>query len=128
MLRLRPRRLVLARCRRHLSRLSLPSSLLCFSAPRSGSELRLLAGGRMPFADCGFIGILLSDLDDKVVAFQDIKPAAFRHYLVIPVEHIPTVKDLRRRSEDYSLVLDMFNVGQALLSKDAYILLFFSST
>ncbi|GKU95532.1 hypothetical protein SLEP1_g8881 [Rubroshorea leprosula] len=55
MLRLRPRRLVLARCRRHLSRLSLPSSLLCFLAPRSGSELRLLAGGCMPFADCGFI-------------------------------------------------------------------------
>ncbi|XVF35773.1 hypothetical protein REPUB_Repub18cG0175200 [Reevesia pubescens] len=29
-------------------------------------------------------------MDDKVVAFQDIKPAAFRHYLVIFVEHIPT--------------------------------------
>ncbi|GLT91057.1 hypothetical protein SLE2022_089660 [Rubroshorea leprosula] len=57
--------------------------------------------------------------DDKVVAFQDIKPAAFRHYLVIPVEHIPTVKDLRRRSEDYSLVLHMLNVGQTLLRKDA---------
>ncbi|GKV47738.1 hypothetical protein SLEP1_g54607 [Rubroshorea leprosula] len=56
MLRLRPRQLVLARCRRHLSRLSLPSSLLCFSAPRSGSKLRLLAGGHMPFANCGFIG------------------------------------------------------------------------
>ena len=26
-----------------------------------------------------------------------------RHYLVIPVEHIATVKDLRRRAEDYSL-------------------------
>ncbi|GKV50156.1 hypothetical protein SLEP1_g56869 [Rubroshorea leprosula] len=57
--------------------------------------------------------------DDKVIAFQDIKPAAFRHYLVIPVEHIPTVKDLRRRSEDYSLVLHMLNVGQTLLRKDA---------
>ncbi|GLT78397.1 hypothetical protein SLA2020_499340 [Shorea laevis] len=57
--------------------------------------------------------------DDKVVAFQDIKPAAFRHYLVIPVEHIPTVKDLRRRSEDYSLVLHTLNVGQTLLRKDA---------
>ncbi|GKV50154.1 hypothetical protein SLEP1_g56867 [Rubroshorea leprosula] len=57
--------------------------------------------------------------DDKVVTFQDIKPAAFRHYLVIPVEHIPSVKDLRRRSEDYSLVLHMLNVGQTLLRKDA---------
>ncbi|KAF2552705.1 hypothetical protein F2Q68_00037037 [Brassica cretica] len=43
--------------------------------------------------------------DEKVVAFQDIKPAAQRHYLVIPVEHIPTVRDLQRRDEDYSLNL-----------------------
>uniref|UniRef100_A0A0D3DEG1 HIT domain-containing protein n=1 Tax=Brassica oleracea var. oleracea TaxID=109376 RepID=A0A0D3DEG1_BRAOL len=43
--------------------------------------------------------------DEKVVAFQDIKPAAQRHYLVIPVEHIPTVRDLQRRDEDYSLAL-----------------------
>lgn len=41
--------------------------------------------------------------DENVVAFQDIKPAAQRHYLVIPVEHIPTVRDLQRRDEDYSL-------------------------
>ncbi|GKV42355.1 hypothetical protein SLEP1_g49766 [Rubroshorea leprosula] len=68
MLRLRPRQLVLARCRHHLSRLSLPSSLLCFSAPRSGSELRLLAGGRMPFADCGFIVMLEWDLEFCVVS------------------------------------------------------------
>ncbi|RRT73422.1 hypothetical protein B296_00031620 [Ensete ventricosum] len=26
-----------------------------------------------------------------------------RHYLVIPVEHIPTVKHLQRRTEDYHL-------------------------
>ncbi|KAL6578880.1 hypothetical protein OROMI_009096 [Orobanche minor] len=41
--------------------------------------------------------------DDKFVAFQDINPSAFRHYLVIPVEHIPTVKDLKRSPEDFSL-------------------------
>lgn len=69
--------------------------------------------------------------DEKVVAFQDIKPAALRywmnspnsihqwlhmiiliewlkwqscrHYLVIPLDHIPTVNDLQRRPEDYSL-------------------------
>ncbi|KAJ0104936.1 hypothetical protein Patl1_18494 [Pistacia atlantica] len=57
--------------------------------------------------------------DDKVVAFRDINPSAFRHYLVIPVEHIPTVKDLQRRHEDYSLVSHMLNVGQTLLRQDA---------
>ncbi|XP_058085998.1 bifunctional adenosine 5'-phosphosulfate phosphorylase/adenylylsulfatase HINT4 [Magnolia sinica] len=57
--------------------------------------------------------------DEKVVAFQDINPSAFRHYLVIPVEHISTVKDLQRRSEDYHLVSHMLNVGQTLLQKDA---------
>ncbi|XP_052293266.1 bifunctional adenosine 5'-phosphosulfate phosphorylase/adenylylsulfatase HINT4 isoform X2 [Citrus sinensis] len=43
--------------------------------------------------------------DEKVVAFQDIKPAAYRHYLVISVDHIPTVRDLQRRAEDYSLAV-----------------------
>ncbi|AEE83771.2 histidine triad nucleotide-binding 4 [Arabidopsis thaliana] len=57
--------------------------------------------------------------DEKVIAFQDIKPAAQRHYLVIPKEHIPTVNDLQRRDEDYSLVRHMLSVGQQLLQKDA---------
>lgn len=57
--------------------------------------------------------------DDKVVAFQDINPSALRHYLVIPVEHIPTVKQLRRRSEDFVLVTHMLDVGRALLQRDA---------
>ncbi|KAL0727737.1 hypothetical protein Bca4012_023830 [Brassica carinata] len=58
--------------------------------------------------------------DEKVVAFQDIKPAARRHYLVIPKEHIPTVRDLQRRDEDYSLAVShMLSVGQELLLKDA---------
>ncbi|GFP99188.1 histidine triad nucleotide-binding protein 3 [Phtheirospermum japonicum] len=57
--------------------------------------------------------------DDKVVAFQDINPSAFRHYLVIPIEHIPTVKDLHKSSEDFSLVSHMLNVGQSLLHRDA---------
>ncbi|GAB2229764.1 hypothetical protein Droror1_Dr00014018 [Drosera rotundifolia] len=57
--------------------------------------------------------------DDRVVAFQDIKPAAFRHYLVIPVHHISTVNDLKRRPEDYSLVSHMLNVGKILLEQDA---------
>ncbi|KAG2677624.1 hypothetical protein I3843_12G108300 [Carya illinoinensis] len=57
--------------------------------------------------------------DEKVVAFEDISPAAVRHYLVIPVEHIPNVKDLQRRTEDFSLVTHMLEVGQTLLRRDA---------
>ncbi|KAH0870730.1 hypothetical protein HID58_077752 [Brassica napus] len=40
-------------------------------------------------------------------------------YLVIPVEHIPTVRDLQRRDEDYSLGCHMLSVGNELLHKDA---------
>ncbi|XP_042486364.1 bifunctional adenosine 5'-phosphosulfate phosphorylase/adenylylsulfatase HINT4-like [Macadamia integrifolia] len=57
--------------------------------------------------------------DEKVVAFQDINPSAFKHYLVIPVEHISTVKDLQRRMADYQLVSHMLYVGQTLLHRDA---------
>ncbi|XP_068306866.1 bifunctional adenosine 5'-phosphosulfate phosphorylase/adenylylsulfatase HINT4 isoform X2 [Pyrus communis] len=57
--------------------------------------------------------------DEKVVAFQDINPAAVRHYLVVPVDHIPTVKDLQRRPEDYSLVSHMLEVGKKLIQRDA---------
>ncbi|CAM9001572.1 unnamed protein product [Rhodiola kirilowii] len=57
--------------------------------------------------------------DEKVAAFQDINPSALRHYLVIPVEHIATVRDLHRRTADYELVSHMLTVGQTLLHKDA---------
>ncbi|XP_047172605.1 bifunctional adenosine 5'-phosphosulfate phosphorylase/adenylylsulfatase HINT4 isoform X1 [Vigna umbellata] len=57
--------------------------------------------------------------DDKVVAFQDINPSAFRHYLVVPVAHIPTVKDLQRKPDDHSLVNHMLEVGKTLLLRDA---------
>ncbi|KAI3982478.1 hypothetical protein MKX01_006609 [Papaver californicum] len=57
--------------------------------------------------------------DDKVVAFEDINPSAFRHYLVIPVKHISTVKDLQRSTEDFNLVSHMLNVGQDLVHRDA---------
>ncbi|KAL1316654.1 bifunctional adenosine 5'-phosphosulfate phosphorylase/adenylylsulfatase HINT4 isoform X3 [Arachis ipaensis] len=55
----------------------------------------------------------------SVVAFQDIRPSAFRHYLVIPVQHIPTVNDLQRKTEDYALVTHMLEVGRMLLLRDA---------
>ncbi|XP_020218347.1 bifunctional adenosine 5'-phosphosulfate phosphorylase/adenylylsulfatase HINT4 [Cajanus cajan] len=75
-------------------------------------------------ASCVFCAIAtkstsLLHSDDKVVAFQDINPSAFRHYLVVPVAHIPTVKDLQRKTDDYSLVSHMLEVGKTLLHRDA---------
>ncbi|GAB4858037.1 Bifunctional adenosine 5'-phosphosulfate phosphorylase/adenylylsulfatase hint4 [Ancistrocladus abbreviatus] len=85
-----------------------------------------MAGSATTVPSCIFCQIASSSIttqllhqDDKVVAFPDINPAAFRHYLVIPVEHIPTVKDLQKRPEDYSLVSHMLDVGKNLLVKDA---------
>ncbi|KAF8702833.1 hypothetical protein HU200_032667 [Digitaria exilis] len=57
--------------------------------------------------------------DDKVVAFRDINPSAFRHYLVIPIEHIPTVNSLQRTTDDHQLVGHMVKVGKDLLNQDA---------
>ncbi|XP_078448142.1 histidine triad nucleotide-binding 4 [Wolffia australiana] len=57
--------------------------------------------------------------DDSIVAFPDIDPSAFRHYLVIPRHHISTVKNLKQSTEDYELVKHMLNVGKNLLSRDA---------
>ncbi|OAY81234.1 Histidine triad nucleotide-binding protein 3 [Ananas comosus] len=57
--------------------------------------------------------------DEKVVAFPDVNPSAFRHYLVIPVEHISTVNHLQRTAEDYQLVNHMLRVGKDLLRRDA---------
>ncbi|KAI7987222.1 Bifunctional adenosine 5'-phosphosulfate phosphorylase/adenylylsulfatase HINT4 [Camellia lanceoleosa] len=71
----------------------------------------------------GVIGALVmgkKEKDEKVVAFKTSIPQhSDRHYLVVPVEHIPTVKDLQRRTEDFSLVSHMLNVGQNLLHRDA---------
>ncbi|XP_022969728.1 bifunctional adenosine 5'-phosphosulfate phosphorylase/adenylylsulfatase HINT4 [Cucurbita maxima] len=61
----------------------------------------------------------LLHFDERVVAFEDVNPSAVRHYLVIPKDHIPTVRNLQRRAEDYSLVSHMLEVGQTLLSQDS---------
>ncbi|CAL9753536.1 unnamed protein product [Musa acuminata subsp. burmannicoides] len=81
------------------------------------------AAGRPPCLFCQIArGSTSTDLhyaDEMVVAFRDINPSAVRHYLVIPVEHIPTVKHLQRKTEDYHLVNHMLNVGKTLLARDA---------
>ncbi|EPS61853.1 hypothetical protein M569_12941, partial [Genlisea aurea] len=92
---------------------------------------------------CSSTSTLLLHQDDRVVAFQDINPSAFsRHYLVIPIKHIPSVKNLEKSPEDFSLGMKktlnwdasrlifffffvffmmshMLNVGESLLQKDA---------
>jgi histidine triad (HIT) family protein len=51
--------------------------------------------------DCIFCKIVSGDVpanvvyrDDDVVAFEDIKPAAPVHLLIIPTRHIPSVREL----------------------------------
>lgn len=51
--------------------------------------------------DCLFCKIFAREIsakevfrDDEVVAFEDIRPVAPTHVLVIPKEHIPTIHDL----------------------------------
>uniref|UniRef100_A0A3Q7HHW4 HIT domain-containing protein n=1 Tax=Solanum lycopersicum TaxID=4081 RepID=A0A3Q7HHW4_SOLLC len=75
---------------------------------RTVTEVGRMTGGAL--SECIFCQIATSSTsttllhsDDKVVAFQDINPSAFRHYLVIPKQHIPTVKNLQRSSDDFSL-------------------------
>lgn len=51
--------------------------------------------------DCIFCKIIKGDIpakivfrDDRVVAFEEIKPQAPIHILIVPVKHIPTLLDL----------------------------------
>ncbi|XP_039139676.1 bifunctional adenosine 5'-phosphosulfate phosphorylase/adenylylsulfatase HINT4-like [Dioscorea cayenensis subsp. rotundata] len=57
--------------------------------------------------------------DERVVPFPDINPSAFRHYLVIPVEHVATVNDLKRGVDDHQylmlLVLNKRRMGIIIL-------------
>ncbi|MEA2646885.1 MAG: histidine triad family protein [Chloroflexota bacterium] len=53
--------------------------------------------------ECIFCGIVNGDIpakvvyrDDEVVAFEDIKPVAPVHLLVIPTRHVASVRDLTR--------------------------------
>ncbi|KAG2567682.1 bifunctional adenosine 5'-phosphosulfate phosphorylase/adenylylsulfatase HINT4-like [Panicum virgatum] len=94
-----------------------------------GSRVARRMSERAPMADgCVFCDIArrapssttaLLYSDDRVVAFRDINPSAFRHFLVIPIDHIPTVNSLRRTKDDHQLVSHMVRVGKDLLNQDA---------
>lgn len=53
--------------------------------------------------------------DEKVIVFEDIRPAAQHHYLICPCEHIPNAKSLT--SHDIPLVEHMLNVGKMILQQ-----------
>jgi histidine triad (HIT) family protein len=50
--------------------------------------------------------------DSRVIAFQDIRPAAPTHILIVPHKPIPTVNDIA--DEDESLIGHMFIVARDL--------------
>ena len=58
-------------------------------------------------SDCIFCKIVNGEIpskkvyeDDKVLAFEDINPQAPVHILVIPKEHIPSIKDINEDNID----------------------------
>ena len=50
--------------------------------------------------------------DDLVVGFQDIRPVAPVHLLIIPRKHIPTLNDVT--SGDHPLISQLFEVAKTL--------------
>ncbi len=56
--------------------------------------------------ECIFCGIVSGEIpakivyrDDEVVAFEDIKPVAPVHILVIPIRHIDSIRDVSRQDD-----------------------------
>ena len=56
--------------------------------------------------ECLFCGIVSGEIpakivyrDDEVVAFEDIKPVAPVHILVIPTRHIDSIRDVSREDD-----------------------------
>jgi histidine triad (HIT) family protein len=61
--------------------------------------------------------------DDNVMAFEDIRPVAPVHVLVIPKEHIPTIKDVK--PEHAQLLFRMVDLANKVardrqVSRDGY--------
>src|SRR5438132_14261485 len=61
--------------------------------------------------------------DEEIVAFEDIRPVAPTHILVIPKEHIPTVHDLR--PDQAPMLLRMVQVANQIadepkIDRDGY--------
>jgi len=84
--------------------------------------------------DCLFCKIFAREIpakevfrDDEIVAFEDIRPVAPTHVLVIPKEHIPSVHDLS--DGQGPMLLRMFEVANRIaderkIDRDGYRLVF----
>eukprot|EP00850_Spirogloea_muscicola_P004547 SM000019S05091 [mRNA] locus=s19:882720:883758:- [translate_table: standard] len=57
--------------------------------------------------------------NERVAAFEDHKPAALRHYLVVPLTHVKDITQLQQGAEHHALVAEMVKVGRSLLRRDA---------
>ena len=86
---------------------------------RSGSPT---ARAILRFMSCLFCKIVAGEIpakrvheDDELLAFEDIKPEAPVHVLIIPKRHIPTLNDLQ--SEDDEIVGVMVRLA-ARIAKD----------
>ncbi|MBT3182446.1 MAG: histidine triad nucleotide-binding protein [Deltaproteobacteria bacterium] len=53
--------------------------------------------------------------DEEIIAFNDINPAAPKHMLIVPKEHIPTLNDLQERH--VPLIGKMFATAKDLAKK-----------
>ena len=51
--------------------------------------------------------------NDKVIAFNDLNPQAPVHILVIPKEHVASVKDVK----DLSVIQDLFDAVQKIVKQ-----------
>ncbi len=81
-------------------------------------------------ADCLFCKVFRKEMDSKevfrdeeVLAFEDIRPVAPVHVLVIPKEHIPSVRDLN--AQHAGLLFRMIDVANRIaeerkINKDGY--------
>ena len=80
--------------------------------------------------DCLFCKIFAREIpakevfrDEEIVAFEDIRPVAPTHILVIPKEHIPTVHDLL--PSQVPMLMRMFQVANQIaderkIDRDGY--------
>ena len=71
--------------------------------------------------DCIFCKIANHDIptnpvfeNDKVIAFNDLNPQAPIHILVIPKEHIESVKDIK----DLRIINDLFDTIQQIIKQE----------
>jgi histidine triad (HIT) family protein len=80
--------------------------------------------------DCLFCKIFAREIpakevfrDDQAVAFEDIRPVAPTHVVIIPKEHIPTVHDLK--AEHAPMLFHLFEVANRVaddrnIDRDGY--------